>query len=341
MKSNTRLAKVAASVQKRTTIDKNAKIKKIEPEEKDGSYKCTCCGKEFKRQRENFSPSKSVLFAGNNGFVSICKPCIDKYYYQLVDFFAGNEEKAIERICSLLDWFYDDNAVAASRRISAGRSRISAYPAKLNLSRSAQNGATYLDYIKLKANEYIESQEELDELRQEGMAGEVTSRTITRWGVGYSPEEYKILDSHFKLLKEQAPENDLVTESLLRDLCEIKVQQKRTREKGDVDKYAKLIELYQKTLSTANMKPKAEKETGVNDFDTQYGVWLKDIEKYTPAEYFKDRAIYKDHDSLGSYFNRFIVRPFKNLITGTKEMDEEFSVTGEDADIAKELQDRD
>ncbi len=332
----TRLSKTTDSLKKPTKINKNVKIEKIVPDEEEKEYKCSCCGKVYKRQKDNFAPTKSTLYVGNNGYVTQCKSCADKYYYQLVDFFSGNEEKAIERICSIFDWFYDDNAVAASRRVSMDRSRIGIYPAKLNLSQSASRGTTYLDYIKIKETQAIDSLQKLDEMRQNDGAS-VSDKAVRKWGLGFTPEEYEFLNSHYKTLKDQAPSDDIVTENLIRDLCAIKVQQNRAIVNDNVDKYSKLTELYQKTLGSANLKPKSIKEaTSTNQADT-YGLWLKDIEKYAPADYFKDKSIYKDHDGLGEYFQRFIVRPFKNLITGSKEMDAEFSVgrnseTGDDED---------
>lgn len=87
-----------------------------------------------KNKKQNFCKSQSPLFINNNGFVHICKKCTDKHYYNLVDFFSDNEEKAMDRMCQLFDWYYSDEIFAATRKISADRSRVCAYPAKANLT---------------------------------------------------------------------------------------------------------------------------------------------------------------------------------------------------------------
>jgi hypothetical protein len=64
-----------------------------------------------------------------------------------------------------------------------------------------------------------------------------------------------------------------------------------------------------------------------------YGAWVRDIEKYRPAEYFEDKKIYFDFDKIGEYFQRFTLRPLKNLLTGSRDFDKEFSIeedNGED-----------
>ena len=58
-----------------------------------------------------------------------------------------------------------------------------------------------------------------------------------------------------------------------------------------------------------------------------FGMFIKDIEKYTPAEFYKDKLLYNDHDGIGSYASRFIFRPLKNLLTGSKELDKEFNLS--------------
>lgn len=265
----------------------------------------------------------SPLFAGNDGFLPICKSCADKYFAQLIDFFCGNEEKALDRMCSIFDWYYSEDVAAATRKVSANRTRIGLYPSKLNLWKA--KGTTYLDTLTDRFGNTIDTQDELEAAKKEDGVN-VSNVTIRRWGLGYSPEEYDALNVHYKTLRDQADSGDIVTDSLIKDLCSIKVQQMRMLQQGDVDKYSKLTELYQKTLSSANLKPKSIKDANAANQTDAYGVWLKDIEKFAPADYFKDKEIYKDHDGLGEYFQRFIVRPFRNLITGSKEMDYEFSV---------------
>lgn len=164
----------------------------------------------------------------------------------------------------------------------------------------------------------------------------VTTDLLRRFGTAYVASEYRELDLHYKMLKEQATSDDIVTDSLIKDLCAIKIQQNRALQSGSVDQYEKLTKLYQSTLSSANLNPKGVKDNP-NASQECFGLWIKEIEKYAPADYFKDKAIYKDHDGLGEYFQRFIVRPFRNLITGTKELDPEFSIgqaqTGDDLDV--------
>lgn len=91
----------------------------------------------------------------------------------------------------------------------------------------------------------------------------------------------------------------------------------------DIDRYDKLTQLYQKTLKTANIKL----SSGVVNTDNDaYGVWLSDIEKNSPADYYKDKLLFKDFFGIKEYVERLLFRPLKNLLTGSKEMDNEYSI---------------
>ena len=77
--------------------------------------------------------------------------------------------------------------------------------------------------------------------------------------------------------------------------------------------------------------------SAVNETDSSkiFGVWLKDIEQYRPAEYFEDKKLYEDYDGIMEYFNKFVLRPMRNLLTGSRDFDKEFSLE-EDVDCGEE-----
>ena len=55
------------------------------------------------------SPSKSPIYAGTDGYLNTCKNCVDNLFTQYTDFFGGNEERAIERICQLFDFYFNES----------------------------------------------------------------------------------------------------------------------------------------------------------------------------------------------------------------------------------------
>lgn len=318
--SASKVVKAEKSRTSTTKIDPNVKVGRIPQKNDAAGYTCTCCGKHYKLQKSNFLSSMSPLFKSNGGYLPFCKHCTDAYYDQLVEFFSGNEEKAIDRMAQIADWCYDDRTWATTRKISSDRSRVCAYPSKMQLS---QWGTTYLDTIKMQATNTISDIETFETLKEQDKIS-ISKAQIARWGTGFTEEEYYALDSHYKSLKDKIDVNDVIQDNLAKDLCEIKIQQIRARD--DADAFQKFTKLYQDTLKSANLKVKSGEDDTVTDDEACWGKFVADVEKYTPAEVYKDKALFSDVDGLKSYFERFIVRPFKNFFTGSNVMDSEFSI---------------
>ena len=94
----------------------------------------------------------------------------------------------------------------------------------------------------------------------------------------------------------------------------------------DVDNYNKLTESYRKSFKQAGLKTVEDLKTD----DETWGVWVGNVAQYTPEELYKDKNKYKDYDNLGDYYERFAVRPLKNIVLGTQDRDKEFYVHEEE-----------
>ena len=77
-------------------------------------------------------------------------------------------------------------------------------------------------------------------------------------------------------------------------------------------------------MNSGNFTPRTMQLTNQDESQQAFGVWLRDIEKNRPAEYFEDKKLYHDYDGIMDYIERFIFRPMKNLITGSRDFDKEF-----------------
>lgn len=311
------------SSQSAIKINSDVDISKLKYEEpKNRQYFCTACGKEYKKQDSNFCKSQSPLFTNNNGFVHICKKCTDKLYYNLVDYFSGNEEKAMDRMCQIFDWYYSDEIFAATRKISADRSRVCAYPAKANLPQYEARNKTYVDTISDRANNVIHNEDELMGAKSENEIT-LTKTMFERWGQ-VSAEDMSALEDHYKMLKKQNPNCDNNQEIFIKDLCYTKLLQlKAFRDGGNSNDFEKYTKLYRDTFKQAGLK--TVQETDASGEET-LGVTLGVISQYTPEEYYKDKKLYKDFDGIEEYFNRFVLRPLRNLLLGSSERDSEYCV---------------
>ena len=295
----------------------------------DKKYKCSCCGSSWDSPKTHFSKSASPLYQANDGYINICNSCRDAYYYKLVDLYNGNEAHAIRHFCQQFDIIFNEDALTASRQISADRSRISHYQAKKNLGQTVRIGSTYIDGMKYdyeqKMGEVITSREQakLDD-------STITASAVDRWGVGFTEQDYKNLDEHYRMLKKVNPNIDSNQEIFIKDLCNIHMLKIHALQNGDSKEYATLVEQYAKTFTKAGLKTIQETD---NSADECLGVTLATIAQYTPEEYYKDKELYKDFDKLGEYFERFVKRPLKNLMTGSTDRDFEYCVKEKSGDV--------
>ena len=316
------------SSQSTPKINKDVEISKLTYEEPEKRvYYCFACGKSFKKQDSNFCKSQSPLFANNNGFVHICKKCTDKHYYNLVDYFSKNEEKAMDRMCQLFDWYYSDEIFAATRKISADRSRVCAYPAKCNLPQYNAKGKTYIDTIADRANDVIHSVEELEEMKAEGQTG-INKAMFERWGQ-VSSEDMSALDEHYKMLKKQNPNCDNNQEIFIKDLCYTKLLQLKAFKDSNSTDFEKYTKLYRDTFKQAGLKTVQEDD---GSGDNTLGVNAAIISQYTPEEFYKDKTLFDDFDGVRDYFERHVLRPLRNLEFNDNKRDIEFNIGDSDED---------
>lgn len=292
-------------------------------------FKCTACGKGYTKQNGYFQKSNDVLFQANNGYLPWCKECTDRYVEQMTALYSNNEEHAMRDFCQRAGWNYDINALVASRETYSGhrdRSRISHYAAKKNLN--CEGRKTYIESLK---NEYLEKQHDIIASREQAKTEEysVSASAVDRWGVGFTEQDYKNLDEHYRMLKKNNPNCDNNQEIFIKDLCNINMLKIHALQSGDSKEYATLVEQYSKTFKQAGLRTIEEKD---NSNDECLGVTLATISQYTPEEYYSDKDLYKDFDNIGDYFDRFVKRPLKNLMFGTNERDKEYYVK-EETDI--------
>lgn len=289
-------------------------------------YKCSCCGKGFNSLKTNFQKTNSPLFQANEGYLPWCKGCTDSYMNILIGFYSQNEEHAIEHFCQQVDWVYDIEPLKCAREISSDRSRISSYAAKKNLN--VGNRKTYFDTLKYnyeqRLGEVITSREQTkdDEIKVKGSS-------VDRWGLGFTEMDYRDLDNHYFMLKKYNPNADNNQEIFIKSLCSINMLMARALQNGEPKEYASLVEQYAKTFKQAGLKTVEEKDDSNN---TTFGVTLATISQYTPEEFYKDKALYKDYDHLGEYYERHVLRPLRNLETGSTDRDKEFFVPDNDDD---------
>lgn len=286
------------------------------------TYSCTRCTRKYRKQKGNFAKVRSPLYSSNDGYLHICDHCLaELYQYYLCK--LGTEEEAIRRVCMKLDIYYSDKIIKMLHGNEITQSPIKCYISRTNLSQF--KSVSYDDTIEEeKTNDCINNNDDLD--CQFDI--QITKELISEWGAGFAPEEYQSLSSHYKMLTQKIDNIDFVQETLIRELCIIQVQKSRAMKDHNMDRYEKLAKLYQSTLSNTKLKINGEQFSEDKD---AFGIWIAKVENYCPSEYYKDKKKYRDFFGIGEYCERYIYRPLKNLLTGSREKDLEHFIGDADA----------
>lgn len=250
------------------------------PKEELDSFRCTRCGKIYKRQRDNFPKTHSPLFLQNGGYMPICVTCLDSLFEHYKDA-LGSEQEAIKRMCLKLDIYWHPDLYSMINKASTSHSRIRGYISKTNLAKYI--GKTYDDTLDEERNgvgiDAISMSEDDD--------GEVNLQvkmpdtdTILFWGSGFTPALYQELNLRFEKWTKDIPKPmDQGTEALYKQICisEITINRNLQNGKGAEQAQNALNNL----LGSLNIKPNQKEDSQLID-TTPIGVWAKRWEDKRP-----------------------------------------------------------
>ena len=286
-------------------------------------YKCCLCGSDL--PEDKFFKSNSPLYKGS-GHLPICKDCFRQQVQRYVVQY-GDLKKALLRMCAAYDIYYKESIIGDQTDVNAA---VSGYIQRLNLGQYKKK--TFDNTIEegIFKSELPKGAGPVENLFEDDRT--IKERLVDKWGEGLNFPDYQELEKHYKYLKSANPNCDSNQEIFIIDLCYIKMQQLRAVRDGDADTYKKMADAYRQSFQQAGLK--SNRENNSNEEFT-VGVTCEDIEKYTPAEFYKNKKLYKDFDGLGDYFTRNVFRPLKNLMFGSKDKDPEYYVKDE-ADVYDE-----
>lgn len=295
------------------------------------AYVCCRCNESYDSVVKFFN-TYSGLYA-RTGRLPICRNCFSELFNSYAEKY-GDVRKAMQRMCMAFDLYYDDDLFDSCN--DGTESMVGNYIRMLNMIQ--HKGKTF-DNTLDKGFEFNKSgatvaKKAVAEEKESPKVDEIDPKDVENWGIGFSNIDYGVLNAHHKLLKTANPNCDSNQEIFINDLCYTKMQQMKAVREGRVDDYNKLTDSYRKSFQQAGLK--TVRDSSINEEFT-IGVNAETIEKYTPAEYYKNKELYRDYDNIGGYIERFLLRPLRNLMHGTKDRDYEYFVKDEvDDDVYSE-----
>lgn len=293
--------------------------------------KCLCCSCGESLAMTKFYNTISRFYT--NGVLPICKECFNRKFTEYAKLYQSNK-KAIQRMCMAFDVYYSEELFDSCD--TKDEAVVGRYFRKLNMLQyknktfedTLDSGLFELsgDRKRIKGKR-VAIVDEYDNVQEETAEDNINKKDIEKWGIGFDLLDYEVLNSHYKVLKKANPNMDDNQEIFITDLCYAKMQQMKALRENRVDDYNKLTENYRKTFQQSGIK--MTKENGSSE-DFSFGEYIEKIEKFTPAEVYKNKSLYQDFEGLGSYFKRHTLRPLINLEYGKTDRDFEFYVKDQD-----------
>lgn len=272
-----------------------------------GKLNCSCCGndkdvKDFYSSNSPFHKSTQKMHVCKECFVDYIKDDINKLKDALrmidkpflLDLYKSSVEEA-ERLNRNAFRVYMKNVVM--RQYSSYTWENSDFEGHIK--------SEHIDVDDLEEVEEIQLEESLNTLRQ-------------RWGK-FEKEDYIFLENFYREYENNYATDTPVQINLYKNIAKVQLQAEKELANGNTKNYKDLMDLSSKLHNDGNIKP--IQNTGNNEDRglSTYGLWIKEVEREEPCEYFKDKPLYEDYDRFKKYWEKWFIRPFKNIFNVSKD----------------------
>lgn len=268
---------------------------------------CCKCGTITDSYEKLFPKTNSGLYAGCEGYLPICKTCLNKLYSEFLDIYKDHFV-VLRRICQLFDIYYNEN-LAKSLLNSDIRTIPTRYISKCNLNPHA--GKTYNDTIfeEEKAKKVQEITEKslrqqqekiIEEVSDEEKDEEVKKQLLEArkiFGSITDESEALFLKNEYDDWKFRTGAKSKAEEQIIINICYNELSLKKARESGTSTKA--IEETLLSNIKAGGWQPKTEE----NGDEMALGQWIQVIEQEKPISEVQDR--YKDVDHLKDMIDVF------------------------------------
>jgi hypothetical protein len=280
---------------------------------------CRKCTKEL--PPKEFYDAVDNGLVDTNGKMSVCKDCVQKIYNQVFEE-TQSMEKSVHKLCIVLNIKFSNEALDATKKhvqtmMENGKNVtaiFSIYKMKLTATnKSMDKSITQYEGYEDVGTIFTEKQIDTKEIP-------IPSEVIKFWGNGKSRGDIEYLETEYANFKNTHSTDTYAEIVLLKEFCETMLKIKKLRENNDPDTGDAIKEL-RDLMKSLKISPDAARQNNTPGADT-FGQWIADIEKEEPAQWLLTDPrgdIYRDVSNIDDYYQKYIVRPIKNFIQGSKD----------------------
>jgi len=290
-------------------------------------------------------PAKSFYEATDAGLVdtnllqSVCKNCMQDLYDKFYDE-TKSIEKALHKMCTTFNIKFSNEAVSATlahintllesgKNVNAvfGIYKTKILATQKSMDKNSLADMTYEDVGTI----FVDSKIDINEIP-------IPQDVMDFWGENTEREDIEFLENEYKNFKNTHSAVTYAEKTLLKRVCYTLLDIKTARAIPGGGSTEKLVKELQELMKNLAISPNAAKEAAGDDSDQTFGLWIQEIEKEEPAQWLKSDNrydLYADVGNTEEYFRKYILRPLKNFITGSRDFNVE-DTENEDADLLTE-----
>jgi len=288
-----------------------------------------------RRCRENLPPRQfyqaTDLELDTGGIMSVCKPCCAELYDGMI-LTERTLDKTLLRMCRLLNIVYDESVVDSVRKemvTAQSSTRKPKHPFAIYRSRVSTMLArgskiekdTNFDLTFFEPRGLQPSEESLELMSHDKF-----------WGESYKFEEVEFLENEYSNFKRNYTTDDHATVVLLKMACKKLLAIKQVEDEGSKKGTGTLEKELMTLMKELAISPAHSNAASSGKMADIFGLWVKEIEKFTPAEWMENEAkdLHHDVDNVALYYENYVKRPIRNFMTGNADysiLDEEGNIT--------------
>lgn len=255
----------------------------------------------------------------SNGVLPFCKSCTNEMFKKYL-----KDYRTLEAACYIT---CAELGVPFIRRI------FDKYKAKIERFKNPSNyfGVYYATFMSNKTNADTEKwisfgatdvdYRDINSIQQAEKTVEQAEQELQFiWGKDKDIEELRYLEDRWRIYTE-GKELEPLQEQMYRNLCKTELD---IYENKDLDKAIQR----QRTIAKDLGLDQFDKRQRQSDVEKMIEFDINLMEYHDPADYYKDKGMYKDFRGINEAYVKEILRPVLNLITGSKD----YKIEGEDAE---------
>ncbi len=292
------------------------------------------CRKCMKSKKQAHFHTALDLDLDKNLLLSVCKECVNEIFNRYLVSSNNNMNEAVYKTCKKLNILYSERVVDSlklhlAKKEAEGKEIeiFGIYKAHLGRFLSLNEGiAGTFEYETSSFSKENVIEEEL-----EGETEDTISELKSTWGDGLTRDDYEFLERELSNWKQSHKCDTYAELVLLKEICYVQLDMKKARIE-DRDTSALLKKLLDAMKVSALDPAKANQASSGTGKET-WGMFIKNIEETTPAEYFADKELFKDFDNIDIYFQNYIRRPAINFYSSSRNLELLDEEKKEDTDI--------